>query len=147
MEIVRLLIYGAALWGVQVIAGSLLRIFAAAESALFDQLMDLTLAGAAALFAYLHLRGVRAPSLLSGAICGGAWMAMCVALDLPLLALGAGEDGMPPLSYTIDFLIIPIIAAAIGAAMTRGGAQARAETLSRDVLVGKTVARRDADAD
>jgi hypothetical protein len=144
MQIVRLLLYGVALWGVQLVFGILLRLFASAESAIFDQLMDLTLAGGAALFAYLYLRRARAASLLMGAATGCAWSALCVAFDLPLLIMG-GE--MPPPSYMIDFLIIPIIAAAIGAALDRGGAAARGETLMRENLVGTAVARRDADAD
>ncbi|MBI1187556.1 MAG: hypothetical protein GC206_09545 [Alphaproteobacteria bacterium] len=139
MRIAQLLLYGVALWGTQVVIGVVLGLFASAQSAIFDQLMDLTLAGAAALFAYLYMRRAAAKGLLAGAIVGFIWMGLCIALDLPLLMLG---DEMPPLSYAIDFLIIPIIAAAVGAAFANAAHRPPASVGD----MSTAMARRDADA-
>ena len=71
----------------------------------------------------LYFRKVPTPSLREGLLLGLIWMAISVAIDLPLML--SPPKSMPPLEYAADigltYLMIPILTLGIAAASRHRG--------------------------
>lgn len=94
--------------------------FALKESwrSLFESIMALTVATVTVLLALWYFRRVEQPAARDGLVLGLLWLAISVAIDLPLML-------SPPISYTpqeyaadigVTYLMIPVITAGIAAA-------------------------------
>lgn len=120
---IRILLLGVAVWALPFALGMALFPVVDPATALFDTLMSVAMAFSASLFALIHLTRCSASSLDEGLFAGSIWTVMAIALDLPFFILGPAEMRMTPTDYIADigltYLMIPIIAAAIGQALRR----------------------------
>ncbi len=84
---------------------------------LFESIMPVAVASATAGFAVLYFRGVSGSYSREGSILGLLWLAINVAIDLPLMLAG-GPMQMTPGDYLADigltYLIIPAVTIGIG---------------------------------
>jgi NO-binding membrane sensor protein with MHYT domain len=122
-KFVRIILLGLAVWALPFALGMAIFPIVPPETALFDTLMCVAMAFAATLFATVHLSRCAQPSLDEGLLAGAIWMAMAIALDVPLFIFGPDQMRMAPADYMADigftYAMIPIIAAGIGRALRR----------------------------
>jgi hypothetical protein len=116
---VRLAVYGLLIWGIPFAVSFVVFPFREEWRSLFESIMAVTVAIVATALAYDYLRRVpAAASAAAGLIAGLVWMAISIAIDLPLMLLQ--PIGMPLSEYLADigatYLMIPVIATGIGAA-------------------------------
>jgi hypothetical protein len=85
---------------------------------LFESIMAVTLAATVTVLAYDYLRRLRASQTGAGLVAGLVWLAISVAIDLPLML--SSFIGMSLGEYLADigltYLMIPVITAGIGMA-------------------------------
>lgn len=90
---------------------------------LFESIMPVTLALTVVPSALFYFRGGRAASVREGVLLGLLWLAMSVAIDLPLML-------SPPMSFplaeyaadiALTYLVMPVITAGIAAAAGSSG--------------------------
>jgi hypothetical protein len=114
---------GIAVWALPFAAGMAIFPVIPPETALFDTLMAVAMAFSASLFSLIHLRRSASPTLDEGLLTGTIWMLMALALDVPFFIFGPEQMRMTPDAYMADigftYLMIPVIAGAIGAALRR----------------------------
>jgi hypothetical protein len=88
---------------------------------LFESIMPVTLALVVVACALLYFRRVQTPTLREGLLLGLIWLAISVAIDLPLML--SPPIRMRPEEYAADigltYLMIPIITAGIALAAAR----------------------------
>jgi len=115
----RAVLYGLAVWAIPFVVALAIRPMRESNRPLFESIMPVTLAAAAALLGWSYFRRVHRHYLREGALLGLLWMAMSILIDLPLMLA-------PPMSWTIGqyagdvaitYLIIPLITLAMGAAL------------------------------
>jgi hypothetical protein len=117
----RALLYGLLIWLVPFAVA--LAAFPVKQSwrSLFESIMPLTLALIVVTCAVAYFHRAATPSQREGLLLGGIWMAMSVAIDLPLML-------SPPISYTLGeyaadigltYLMIPVITTGIAWAAAR----------------------------
>ena len=115
---VRLAVYGLLIWGVPFAVSFAVFPFREGWRSLFESVMAVTLATVATVLAYDHLRRLPAVGATTGLIAGLVWMAISIAIDLPLMLLQ--PIGMPLGEYLADigltYLMIPVITTGVGAA-------------------------------
>ncbi|HEX5104593.1 MAG TPA: hypothetical protein VFV87_12320 [Pirellulaceae bacterium] len=87
---------------------------------LFESIMPVTLAAVVTVCALLYFRRATAASVREGLLLGAIWLAISVAIDLPLML--SPPISMPPLEYAADigltYLMIPVITVGIAVAQT-----------------------------
>jgi hypothetical protein len=122
-KVVRIFLLGIATWAVPFAIGVAIMKVIPPETALFDTLMSVAMAFSATFFGYIHLARCVKPTLDEGFFAGAIWMAMAIALDLPLFIFGPETMRMPAADYLADigftYAMIPIIAGGIGLAMKK----------------------------
>ena len=117
--------YGVLVWAIPFAVAFV--IFPLRQSArpLFESIMPVAVAGAAAGFALRYFRAVRTAFAREGARLGLVWLLISIAIDAPLMLLG-GPMQMTVGQYVADigitYLLIPVITVAIGVARAQGGA-------------------------
>jgi hypothetical protein len=88
---------------------------------LFESIMPVALCGVVVLCAGRYFRGVAKPSAKEGVGLGLLWLAISVAIDLPLML-------SPPMNYSLEeyaadiaftYLMIPVITAGMATAAAR----------------------------
>jgi hypothetical protein len=123
---VRLVVYGFLVWLIPFAVGFVTFPIRIEQRELFESIMAVTLAAVVTSLAFDHLRRTSGGWTAAGLTAGIVWMAIAIVIDLPLflspfIAMSTGE-------YIADigvtYLVIPIIAAGIGAAMTRAATPA-----------------------
>ena len=79
--------------------------------ALFESVMAVTVAAAAVIFGWLHLKKLPEVATSDGVLLGLIWWAVCVAIDLPLITAGPMEMTLPEYFADIGltYVSIPII--------------------------------------
>ena len=96
---------------------------------LFESIMAVAVAGCVVVSALSYFSRARQPTLREGLLLGTVWMAISIAIDLPLML-------SPPMSYSIDlyfadvgltYLMMPIVAAGIAHAASRRAEPTHAE--------------------
>jgi NO-binding membrane sensor protein with MHYT domain len=121
--VVRLIMFGVAVWAVPFVAGMAVFPIIPPETALFDTLMSVAMAFSASMFGYLHLSRGASPSLDKGLFAGTIWMLMSLTLDVPFFTFGPEQMRMAPSAYMADigftYIMIPIIVGTIGLALAR----------------------------
>lgn len=89
---------------------------------LFESLMAVTVAASVVACGLVYLRGRPAATVREGLLVGLVWLAICVAIDLPLML-------SPPISYSpteyaadigLTYVMIPLITAGLAAASGTG---------------------------
>ena len=115
----RALLYGLVVWVVPFVLSMLLFPLKRAGSPLFESAMAVIVAAVAAGMALIYFRRIHHRYLREGLLLGLAWLAISIAIDLPLMLF-------PPISMSagqyfadigLTYLMIPIISTAIGAAL------------------------------
>lgn len=90
---------------------------------LFESVMSVTVAAVVMAFASLYFRRAAHPSVAEGVKLGLLWMAISIAIDLPLML-------SPPLNYSpteyfadvgLTYLMMPVITVGIGLASVANG--------------------------
>jgi hypothetical protein len=121
--LVRIFLLGLAVWAIPFALASAIFTVVPPGTALFESIMAVTLALVACGFGYLHLSRYAAPDMDEGLFAGSMWMLMSIALDLPFFVFGPEQMRMDPAHYmeniAFSYLMLPIIAGAIGHAMRR----------------------------
>jgi hypothetical protein len=120
---VRALLIGIGIWFIPFAVGMAIFAFVPPETALFDTLMSIVLAAVTTGGAFRFLSHNATPSAALGMQAGALWAAISLALDAPIFLFGLAQMRMPVNEYFADiglgYLVIPIIAAGMGAAMAR----------------------------
>lgn len=120
---VRLAVYGLLVWLIPFVVA--MALFTARESwrSLFESVMAVVLAAVVTAFALDHLRRLPAAGAAIGLGVGLVWMAISIVIDLPLML--PAPVGMAFGEYLADigltYLMMPVIAAGIGAALAHRG--------------------------
>lgn len=118
---VRLAAYGLLIWLIPFVVAMALYTVRESWRSLFESAMAVVLASAVTAFAYDHLRRLSAAGAGTGLAVGLVWMAISIAIDLPLML--PAPIAMPVGEYFADigltYVMIPVIAAGIGAALAR----------------------------
>ncbi len=121
--LVRIFLLGLVVWAIPFALASAIFTVVPPGTALFESIMAVTLALVACGFGYLHLSRYAAPDMDEGLFAGSMWMLMSIALDLPFFVFGPEQMRMDPAHYmeniAFSYLMLPIIAGAIGHAMRR----------------------------
>jgi hypothetical protein len=118
----KALLFGALIW--LVVFGTAVVIFPIHESArpLFESIMPVAIAIATVFFADRYFRSVQRDFIREGLFLGLVWMAVNVAIDVPLM-LSPSPMQMTPGDYVSDialtYLMIPIITTGIGMVRAR----------------------------
>jgi NO-binding membrane sensor protein with MHYT domain len=119
----RLILFGVAVWALPFVAGMAVFPVIPPETALFDTLMSVAMAFSASMFGYLHLSRSATPNLDKGLFAGTIWILMSLALDIPFFIFGPEQMRMAPGTYMADigftYVMIPIIVGTIGLALAR----------------------------
>lgn len=117
----KTVLLGLLVWLVPFVVAVLAFPLKASWRSLFESIMPVTLAAIVTACAVLYFRRVQSPTLREGLLLGGIWLAISVAIDLPLM-LGP-PIRMPPREYLADigltYLMIPVITLGIAAAQRR----------------------------
>lgn len=120
------LLWGIGVWGFPFAIGMAIFPIASPSTALFDTLVTLALGLAAAVAANRYLKPKAHPGLWGGLKIGFVWLALALTLDAPIFLLGPSQMRMSAADYAADiglaYLLVPIIAASIGAALARANA-------------------------
>lgn len=119
----RLGLFGVAVWAVPFAAGMAMFPIVPPETALFDTLMSVAMAFSASVFGYLHMARSANPSLDRGLLAGTVWLLISLALDVPFFIFGPEQMRMSPDAYMADigftYVMIPIIVGTTGLALAR----------------------------
>jgi uncharacterized membrane protein AbrB (regulator of aidB expression) len=114
----KALLLGLVVWLVPFAVAFCIFPLKASWRSLFESIMPVTLAAVVVACAVFYFRRVPTPSLREGFILGLLWMAISLAIDLPLML--SPPIRMPPLEYAADigltYLMIPILTLGIAAA-------------------------------
>lgn len=120
---VRALLVGIGIWLIPFAVGMAVFAFVPPETALFDTLMSIVLTAVTTGGASWFLSRHPSPSAALGIQAGVLWAAISLLLDAPLFQFGPAQMRMPVNEYFADiglgYLVIPIIASGMGAAMSR----------------------------
>jgi hypothetical protein len=120
----KALLYGVLVWLIPFAVAFV--IFPLRQSArpLFESIMPVVVAGAVAGFAVSYFRTVNTAFVREGLRLGLLWLLISIAIDAPLMLLG-GPMKMTVGQYLADigltYLLMPVITAAIGAAVANSG--------------------------
>jgi hypothetical protein len=119
----RAILIGIGMWAMPFVLGALLMPVLSPESQLFDTLMSIAVAAVAAGGALRFLSRHPNPTARLGALAGTFWAMMALALDSAFFLFGPAEMRMSVADYGAKigagYLVIPIVTAGLGAAMTR----------------------------
>jgi len=119
----RALLLGLLVWLVPFVVACCIFPLKESRRSLFESIMPVTLAAVVTGCALLYIRKVRTPSLREGLLLGLIWMAISVAIDLPLML--SPPMSMPPLEYAADvgltYLMMPVLTVGIAAASRNRG--------------------------
>ncbi len=114
----KAVLYGFLIWLAAFVVAFLIFPLRESSRPLFESIMPVVVASAAAVFAVLYIRGVQSQFLREGVILGVLWLAINVLIDLPLMLTG-GPMQMTLAQYVADigitYLIIPAVTIGIGA--------------------------------
>lgn len=117
----RLVGYGVLVWLIPFAVAFAAFSFRESNRALFESIMAVALAIVVTVLAHDLLRRLSVGQLRAGLIAGIVWMAISVAIDLPLML--PAPVAMPLGAYLADigltYLMIPVITTGIGAAFAR----------------------------
>jgi hypothetical protein len=120
----RALGYGVLVWLVPFVVAFALFPIRESNRPLFESIMPLAVAAAAAGLAVAALRRARRPVLREATATGVLWLLICILIDAPLMLLG-GPMRMTLTQYLADigvtYLLIPIITVGIGAGISTAG--------------------------
>ena len=109
---------GLLIWLVPFVVAVLVFPLKTSWRSLFESIMPVTVSAVATASAAFYFRGVQVSSLREGLAVGLVWMAISVAIDLPLML--SPPIRMPLLEYAADigltYLMIPVITLGITAA-------------------------------
>jgi hypothetical protein len=108
--------YGFLVWLVPFVSSVGLFPLKAPMPALFEELMAAVLTLCVVFFAVLLFRRARSSSFKTGIAVGGAWLLICLLLDLAMFSWGPMKMSILDYMTTIGpaYLTIPIIAAGLG---------------------------------
>jgi len=115
----RAVLYGVAVWAVPFVVALIIRPLRESDRALFESIMPVAVAAAAAFLGWSYFRRVHSLYAREGILLGLLWMAMSIVFDLPLML-------SPPMNWTLaqyfadiglTYLIIPIVTIAMGVAL------------------------------
>lgn len=105
----RIIIYGAGVWAIPFLAGSVLFGLQGTYPGLFKSLMAVSVCLAAVLFGYRWLKHADATGFGPALSVGLMWLFICLLIDLPIFVFGLK---MPITSYFTDigptYLIVPV---------------------------------------
>ena len=111
---------GVWIWLVPFAIGMAIFAFIPPETAFFESIMAISMAAAASFFSLRFLRKRGIDNAAAAAGYGVVWMVIAIILDAPWFLM-MEQMKMPPADYATDigiaYLMIPIIAAGIGAAL------------------------------
>lgn len=124
----RTLLFGFLVWLIPFVVAVAVFPVKASSRSLFESIMAVTLAATVVVCALRYFRSVRSASMRDGVLVGVVWLAISVAIDLPLML-------NPPINYTfaeycadvaLTYMMIPIITAGIASAAATPAARAHA---------------------
>jgi hypothetical protein len=121
----RLVLFGALIWMFALAVAMVLTPIRASQRPLFESIMAVVVAAGTAFFGDWYLRDVKGGFVREALLAGVIWLAVNIALDLPLFLL-QGPMQMSLAEYLTDigltYLIIPIVMLAIGYSVAQHGA-------------------------
>ncbi len=119
------ILQGVMVWVIAFLAAFLIFPLRESSRPLFESIMPVVLAGAAAFFANRYLSGVQEDLRREGLRLGVLWMAINIAIDLPIM-LSPSPMQMSPGQYVADiavtYLLLPVVTGAMGSAAARAQA-------------------------
>ena len=123
----RIAIFGFLVWLVPFLISFLIFPLHAANRPLFESVMPVAIAACAVFFSIIYLRRLQSGFFREGVLLGIVWLAISIALDLPLFLAGPMKMSLP--DYVMDigltYLIIPVTTSGLGYALeavsSRGG--------------------------
>ncbi|MCG6858947.1 MAG: hypothetical protein LJE67_12870 [Salaquimonas sp.] len=119
----RIIGYGILVWLIPFFVAFAAFALRDSNRALFESIMAVTVAAVATLFSFDYLRRLGVNQFGAGVLAGLIWMVISIAIELPLML--PAPIALPLADYLGDialtFVMIPIIAAGIGAAFARAG--------------------------
>jgi len=115
-------ISGIAIWALPYVVGTVLTLFGTPPTSFAGTINNLSICCAATLFSVLLLPRFAAPSAMTGAVMGVAWLAICVLIDLPIHTPSMGFAAYVR-DIALAYLMLPVIAAGVGAAYARKAVQ------------------------
>ena len=134
----KLLLCGIGVWAVSFIVGIMTFSIQDSLPELFDSIMSITVCLAAVSFGVFYLRRVESEQKRASIVAGISWLAICIAIDLPIFILGFG---MPFNEYIMGigmtYLMVPIVLIGLGITehpagrWTPGSVQAPSENLQK----------------
>lgn len=117
-DMTRIIAYGAGVWAIPFLAGSVLFGLQEPFPGLFKSLMAVSVCLAAVVFGYRWLKKANAPAVGSTLTVGLMWLFVCLLIDLPIFVFGLK---MPAGHYLTDigptYLIVPLTL--LGLALSR----------------------------
>lgn len=117
----RAILLGLVVWLVPFVVACGVFPFKESWRALFESIMAVSVAAAAVACTLWYLRPLPAVSPREGALLGILWLAICIAIDLPLML--SAPMNYTPAEYAADigltYVIIPTITVGIAAASRR----------------------------
>jgi hypothetical protein len=129
----KALLFGVAVWLIPFVVAFLIFPLRESSRALFESIMPVAVAGATAAFGVVYMARVSRGFAREGVLLGCLWLAICVAIDAPLMLFG-GPMHMTIPEYLADigvtYLVIPAITTGLGLVLER---TARRDSAGLDV--------------
>jgi hypothetical protein len=118
----RALLFGVIVWLIPFAVAFLIFPLRESSRPLFESIMPVAVAGATAALGIAHMARVTRGFVREGVLLGWLWLAICIALDAPLMLFG-GPMHMTVGEYLSDigvtYLIIPVITTGMGLLLAR----------------------------
>ena len=121
----KALLFGLAVWLIPFVVAFLVFPLRESSRPLFESIMPVAVAGATVVLGVAYFERVAQGAVREGMLLGCLWLAICIAIDAPLMLLG-GPMQMTIGEYLADigvtYLMIPIITTGLGLVRARATA-------------------------
>lgn len=118
----KALLFGVVVWLVPFVVAFLIFPLRESSRALFESIMPVAVAGATVALGVVYMARVSRGFVREGVLLGCLWLAICVAIDAPLMLFG-GPMHMTIGEYLADigvtYLMIPVITTGLGLVLER----------------------------